>query len=150
MLAFAVVGAMSLSVVAQEICTERDKQSLIYDPDEPPPCPVPMRDLVPSTIGRPLDYMAEALAGCAGMQDAILQMVPDAMDYVDFISGDRFFAAAMDRRERPAAEKLADRRVEGREYWLPLFQELGTVGGGSMFNHSGIACRDYFEEANGR
>ncbi|CAN1573774.1 hypothetical protein MCELHM10_03502 [Paracoccaceae bacterium] len=100
-----------------------------------------MADLVPSTIGRPYTYMAEFLAGCAGMMDAIATLVPEVLGYSDFVSGDEFFTMAKDWRERPPIETLEARRVERRQDWI---ESLGpnAEARGSDYTHTNIACMD--------
>jgi hypothetical protein len=150
MLALAVVGAMWLPAVGQENCTDPDKLSLIYIPGELPPCPprAPrMEDLIPSTVGRPPDYTALALARCAGLFDAELLAFPEASTYPEFVDGDRYFDVAKSRRERPSLKELEDRRREGLDYWLPLLPEQRGSG---MFIHAAIFCGDLYAQAYGQ
>lgn len=143
-IALASVALLPLQSNAEVSCIAREDLPLIYSPDEPPVCPDPpisRADLVPSTIGRPYSHMAEFLAGCAGIMDAIETLVPEVLDRVEFVSGDEFFVRAKEWRERPPIQTLEARRVEQRQDWIEaLGPEVNPSG--SMFTHAVLACMD--------
>lgn len=83
--------------------------------------------------------MAQFLAGCAGMMDAIATLLPAALDHPDFVSGETFFTMSKAWRERPPIKTLEANRVEQRQYWLEwLGPEVNTSG--SVLTHAAIAC----------
>jgi hypothetical protein len=87
--------------------------------------------------------MAEFLAGCAGMRDAIASLVPGVLDRQDFVNGDAFFTKARAWRERPPLSVIERYREESREYWLQsIGPELNTSG--SFFIHPMLACDNEF------
>jgi hypothetical protein len=143
-IAIACVTLLPLPSGAEVSCIAQEDLPLIYSPDEPPVCPDPpisMADPVPSTIGRPPPYMAQSLAGCAGMMDAIATLLPEVLDYSEFVSGDKFFALAKEWRERPSLQVIEEYRQEQREWWFEfLGPEMNTSG--SIFVHDRITCMD--------
>jgi hypothetical protein len=106
-----------------------------------------MEDLVPSTVGRPPDYTALALARCAGLFDAVLVAFPEAKTYPEFVEGDRYFDLARSRRERPSITELEGRRQEMKSYWLPILPE---VRGSGVFIHFALSCGNWYTEASGK
>jgi hypothetical protein len=73
------------------------------------------------------------------MMDAIAILAPEVLDQTEFVSGDEYYAKALEWRDRPPMQVLAKYREEGREYWLEFIgPELNT--GGSMYVHDRIAC----------
>ena len=114
LLALVCVSVLTMPVASDEFCVDRKDLPLIYKPGEPPVCPTPMLELVPSTIGRPLDTSALELAACAGMMDAMVLVFPDGRIEED-TDGEKYFAAAKARPERPELEVLEEWRLDGRD-----------------------------------
>ena len=152
-LALAAVCAICLPASGQEDCTERDKLSLIYDPDEPPPCPVPMRDLVPSRIGRPHDYTAFVLAACAGQMDAHREFVIQHYRWAempkDWVSGDQFMSAALARRDRPSSQDLATLRTRSAYIMRGSLRDY-LVSRNSGVTHGFVMCLGEYDRATRR
>lgn len=142
--ALALITILPLPLAGEVACVARKDLPLIYSPDEPPVCPdlpTPMADLVPSSLGRPSSAMAEFMAGCAGMTDAIATRAPEVPDHPDYVSGDAFFGMAKEWRERPTTQTLESYRIEARRYWIAtLGPEVNASG--SLFTHAVMACMD--------
>jgi hypothetical protein len=107
-----------------------------------------MVDLIPSTEGRPYGYLAEFLAGCAGLRDAISILSPEVLKDPEFLTGDEFFTKAVAWRDRAPVGTLEEYREEQREWWLDwIGQEMNL--GGSVFSHTNIACTDELRSQSG-
>ena len=136
-LAAAFAFLLSVPAASEEACIDPEDLPLIYNPDEPPVCPTPMLELVPSTIGRPTDYSAIDLAACAGMMDAVVLVYGEA--YVtQEVDGEEYFAAAVARPERPTLEVLEQWRRSSREEWTASLKEPEQISG--SFEHAAGQC----------
>ncbi len=121
--ALAFFALLPLPSAGEVACIAREDLPLIYSPDEPPVCPTPMAELVPSTVGRPPDFSAVELASCAGLWDAVVILQPDAVTEPGFIDPELLFELAKARRERPPLAELVEIRKAARELDVDFLQD---------------------------
>jgi hypothetical protein len=127
-----------LPALGQQNCTPIPDTTLVYDANEPPPCPPKPSDIVPSTVGQPNFTVAIELAACAGLMDALVSLRP--ADAKRLISGDDFMMAALAQRERPSRAILEIGRTEAKvrtRIWLPD----AIASGSSAVIHAYSMCQ---------
>jgi hypothetical protein len=145
--ALATASLLSVPVEAQQSCIDPRNLSALYKPGEPPPCPTPMLELVPSIIGRPTDFSAIELSACAGKMDAMKFFFPAS--YTDQeVDGEKYFAAAKARLEQPSLEVLEEWRRVGREQTIAsLLAPEDEQFGGDFAHGFGQCSRVYWNWA---
>jgi hypothetical protein len=147
-LALAFACLLTSPAASEDVCIDPNDLHLLYKPGEPPSCPTPMSKLVPSRVGRPYDDTAMALAMCAGLYDAELEIEPSLKGHPDFIDGDRYFEAALARRERPPTTELDELRLNVRERALINLRDPSYLAS-SMFIHFSVGCDQDYDRAAG-
>lgn len=126
-------------VSGEEHCIRLKDQSLIYDPKELPICPPLLSQIIPSTIGRPQNFLAVELASCAGMIDAAIVVAPENKINPNFVDGDVYFQAAKSQRERPSLDELQEWRLSSLKANLDIFSDP-VMSRSSGVTHGFVKC----------
>jgi hypothetical protein len=146
-LALGILYTLTSPVSGEESCIPASESLLIYDPDQPPVCPPLPFEITPSIIGRPHDFTAQILAGCAGFLDAVLMVEPEHASDPQFVNGDTYFEIAKAQRERPSLNELEQKRQNARD-WIMADVNDPTYSLGSLIPHSFMGCGTTLQNAN--